>query len=90
MSSVAAAYMYAHEQKARSARSSTSIDTPRASVEQPRQSSQHSSSLKRAAQKIVQAAKDHHHSVNTAFDTYYGTNYYKREAQGHGKVQYSD
>jgi hypothetical protein len=84
--------MYAHEQKARSARSSTSsIDTPRVSTEQRRESSHQrsSSSLKHAAQKVIQAAKEHHRAVNSAFDAYYGTSYYSRNTGATGSVRYS-
>ena len=93
MSSVAAiGRMYAREQKARSARSSmdtsrssTPAGTARPSIQEPRISAseprvQKSNGFKTAAQKVVNAVKQHHKDVNSAFDAVYGTHYYKKQA----------
>jgi hypothetical protein len=75
MSSVSAAYMLAADQKRRS-----SAQTPKSSLESDRSAEQrHAGSLKRAAKKVVQAAKEHHNSVNAAFDAYHGRGAYRNE-----------
>ncbi len=78
MSSVAAAYMLAAEQKRRSTfkTPSPSFESERSATYEPVPVAKESGSLKRAVKKIVKAAKDHHKSVNTAFDTYYRTKIY--------------
>ena len=84
--------MYAKEQKARnlSQRSSlsSSSSSPRSSADQAVRPSQprKSISLKNAANKVIHAAKEHRKSVNSAFDAYYGTNYYSRPQETEGYV----
>jgi len=50
----------------------SSVDTPKASFESGRSSNPQESAFKRAAKKVAKAAKEHHKSVNSAFDAYYG------------------
>jgi len=67
MSSVSAAYMVAADQKRRS-----SAQSPKSSFESARSVEQRrESALKKAARKVIKAAKDHHNSVNLAFESYY-------------------
>jgi len=42
--------------------------------------------LKKAAKKVVKAAKDHHNSVNAAFDAVYGAKYYSAGKKGGSAV----
>jgi hypothetical protein len=94
MSSVAAAYLYAQQEKraalsARSARSSVSMDTPRVSTEAPSTSSTNGSSIRNAVKKAVAAVKEHHRQVNSAFDAVYGTSYYAPQPGNKASVRYT-
>ena len=90
--------MYAHEQKLRDLRARAadakagvrySIESPRSSAEESRESTHKSGSLKSAARKVVNAVKQHHQNTNKAFDAYYGTSYYAQNTGMRGSVKHS-
>lgn len=90
--------MYAHEQKHRELQARAadakagvrySVESPRSSAEESRESVHRGGSLRGAAKKVVNAVKQHHQSVNAAFDAYYGTSYYAQNTGARGSVRYS-
>jgi len=96
MSSASIAYLLAADQKrnsssytqlSSSSRSSTSSQQ-QPHIPQPAKQS----ALKRAAKKVVQHAKEHHASVQQAYEVYYGIGSYaseSREKTNFGAVTYS-
>jgi hypothetical protein len=71
-----AGLLFAYEPKI--ARSS--MQTPRVSTEQPRESPKQKNSFKNVVQVVSKALKQHHQSVNSAFDSVYGTTFYSRRS----------
>jgi len=45
------------------------------------------SGIKAVGQKVIQAVKSHHHNVNAAFDSLYGTHYYTKQSPRKGSAR---
>jgi hypothetical protein len=82
MSSVESASVFAHRRKQRNVRASIESGFSVAETLLPEHAKRKDSLFVKAVRKIAQAAKEHHQSVNAAFDAVHGTSYYYPERRG--------